>query len=104
MIIFLYGKDSYRRQKRLNKIVEEYRNKYSNLSLDYFDLDPSTGSGQDELLRLKEFGTQMLIFDNKKLAILRNASAADMKDLREFLKTYLNAPDLTILISQENSN
>lgn len=98
MIIFLYGPDSYRRQKRLNKIIEEYRQKYSNFSWDYFDLENA-----DELSRLKEFSAQLLIFDNKKLAVLKNAFVIDLKDLKEFLKTYLNAEDFTILISEESS-
>jgi len=98
MLIYLYGKDSYRRQKEFNVIIEEYRNKHSNLSLAYFDLE-----NPDEFLRLKEFSSQMLIFDNKKLAVLKSAFAIDVKDLREFLKKYLKAEDLIILISEENS-
>ncbi len=112
MIIFLYGKDSYRRQKRANFFIEEYRKKYSNLSLDYFDLDPSTSSrlsegfggqaGQDEFSRLKEFASQMLIFDNKKMAVLKNTFVFDLKELKEFLKANLSAEDLTILLSEED--
>jgi len=98
MIIFLYGPDSYRRQKKLNKLIEEYRNKYSNLSCDYFDLE-----NLDEFFRLKEFAVQMLLFDNKKLAVLKDAFSLEPKDLKEFLKIYLNAENLTILISEENS-
>ncbi len=98
MIIFLYGSDSYYRQKKLNKILEEYRHKYSNLSCDYFDLENS-----DELSRLKEFAAQMLIFDNKKLAVLKNTYEADEEKLKEFLRQYLNSEDFTILISEENS-
>ncbi len=98
MIIFLYGSDSYRRQKKLNKILEEYSHKYSNLSCDYFDLENS-----DELSRLKEFAAQMLIFDNKKLAVLKNTYEADEEKLKEFFKQYLNSEDFTILISEDNS-
>jgi len=98
MLIFLYGPDSFRRQKKLNKIIEEYRQKYSSLSRDYFDLE-----NPEEFLRLREFSSQLLIFDNKKLAVLKNAFAFEPKDLRGFLKIYLNAEDLTILISEENS-
>jgi len=105
MIIFLYGPDSYRRQKKANYIIEEYCHKHSNLSLAYFDLDPSTSSGQ-EFLRLQEFSSQMLIFSalggNKKLAVLKNAFALDLKILREFLKKYVKTEDLTILISEDN--
>jgi DNA polymerase III delta subunit len=98
MTIFLYGPDSYRRNKRLNNIIEEYRHKYSNLSCDCFDLENS-----DEFLRLKEFAAQMLIFDNKKLAVLRNIYEADVSKIKEFLKKYLKSEDFTILISEEKS-
>lgn len=122
MIIFLYGLDSYRRRKKLNKIIEEYRNKYSNLSCDYFDLE-----NPDEFFRLKEFSAQMLLFDNKKLAVLKSiyphtkrglAPSAqdnnyprygvgvyeiDTPKIQEFLKKYLNSEDFTILISEEKS-
>lgn len=96
MLIFLYGADSYRRQKRLNKILGEYRNKYSNLSCDYFDLEDA-----GELSRLKEFAAQMLIFDNKKLAVLRGVYEADKKGIKEFLKRHQGSKDFTILISEE---
>jgi len=110
MIIYLYGPDSYRRQKRLNKIIEEYKQKHSNLSCDYFDLE-----NPEELFRLKEFSAQLLIFDNKKLAVLNNIYETDSKKLREFFKggsrasvslppkRYLDSEDFTILISEENS-
>ena len=52
-------------------------------------------------MRLKEFSAQMLIFDSKKLAVLRNAFTIELKDLRDFLKKYLNAEELTILISED---
>lgn len=98
MLIFLYGPDSYRRQKKLNKIIEEYRNKYSNLSCDYFDLE-----NLDEFFRLKEFAAQMLIFDNKKLAVLKSIYEIDTSKIQEFLKKYLNSEDFTVLISEEKS-
>ncbi len=97
MLIFLCGPDSYRRQKKLNKIVEEYRNKYSGLSYDCFDLE-----NPEEFLELKEFASQQLIFDNKKLAFLKNIYEIDEKELVGFFKSYLNSEDLTILVSEEN--
>jgi len=96
MLILLYGKDSYRRQKKLTSIIEEYRKKYSTLSMDYFALENA-----DEFLRFKEFSRQLMIFDNKKMAVLKNASIAEPKELREFLKKYLNDENFTILISEE---
>jgi DNA polymerase III delta subunit len=98
MVIFLYGSDSYRRQKKLNKIIEEYKRKYSNLSCDYFDLE-----NPEEFFRLREFSSQLLLFDNKKLAVLKNIYETDSKKLKEFFKRYLDSEDFTILISEEDS-
>ena len=81
MIIFLHGFDSYRRQKRLNVIVDEYRRKYSNLSCDFFDL-----GNLEEFLRLKEFSGQRSLFDNKKMAVLNNIFEIETKELKVFLK------------------
>ena len=97
MIILLYGSDSYRRQRKLNKIVEEYKQKHSNMSLEGFDLEED-----GEFERLKDFAGQMSIFDIKKLAVLKNISEADSDKMKEFLKNYLTSENLTILIS-ENS-
>ncbi|MFA5098801.1 MAG: hypothetical protein WC461_01100 [Candidatus Paceibacterota bacterium] len=97
MIILLYGPDSYRRQRKLNKIVEEYKQKHSGMSLENFDLEE-----EGEFERLKDFAGQMSIFDTKKLAVLKNISEADSDKIKEFLKNYLNSENLTILIS-ENS-
>lgn len=98
MLIFLYGPDSYRRQKKLNKLIGEYRHKHSNLSCDFFDLE-----NPDEFARLKEFSRQQLIFDSKKLAVLQSAFTAELKGLKEFFKIYLNIENLIILISEDNS-
>jgi len=101
MIIYLHGPDSYRRQKEFNRIIEEYRQKHSNLSWDYFDLEHSAAE-QEEFLRLKEFSSQQPLFGNKKLAVLKNIFEIDAKILKGFLKRYLNSEDFTILISENN--
>ncbi len=111
MIIYLYGPDSYRRQKKINKIVEEYRKKYSGLSCDFFDFDPSIGSGQapstssgqEEFNRLNEFSGQGLLFDVKKMAVLKNVFEIDVKLMKEFFKKHLTSEDFTILISENVS-
>ena len=54
-------------------------------------------------MRLKEFSAQLLIFDNKKLAVIRNIYKVDSSKLKEFFKSYLDSKDFTILISEENS-
>jgi len=48
----------------LNKIVEEYKQKHSNISLERFDLEE-----EGEFERLKDFASQMSIFGSKKMAV-----------------------------------
>jgi DNA polymerase III delta subunit len=96
MIIFLYGPDSYRRQKKIKEIIEEYRRKNSNFSRADFDLE-----NPGDFLKFKEFGSQMLIFDDKKLAILKNVYEADSKKINGLVKNYLDSLDFTIIISEE---
>ena len=97
MIIFLYGLDFYRRQRKINKIVEEYKQKHSDISLERFNLEED-----GEFERLKDFAGQMSIFGVKKMAVLKNISEAEPEKIKEFLKNYFNSENLTILIS-ENS-
>jgi len=97
MIIYLYGPDSYRRQIELNRIIEEYKQKYSNLSYNYFDLE-----NPEEFSRLEEFGGQLLIFDNQKLAVLKNIFNIELEKIKKFLNTYLNDKSFTLLISEED--
>jgi len=98
MIIFLHGPDSYRRQRKLDTIVEEYKQKHSGMSLGRFDLE-----NEGEFEKFRDFSGQMLIFDNKKLAVLKNISAVDGKKLKEILKNNLNSEVLTILISEDSA-
>lgn len=98
MLIFLYGPDSYRRRQKLNRIIEEYQRKYSSISCDYFDFEIP-----EAISRFKEFSAQLLLFDNKKLAILENIFNINPKKLKEIIKPYLDSKDFTILISEENS-
>lgn len=104
MIIYLYGHDSYRRQKKLNQVVAEYQKKHSDISCAFFDLDSSEDALQEEFLRLKEFSSQQLLFDNKKMAVLKNIfEKTEVKKLKEFFKKYTDSKDFIILISENNS-
>jgi len=97
MIIFLYGADSYRRKKRLDAIVGEYKKKHSSFSMERFDL------AEGEFERLKEFAGQMLIFDSAKLAILKNVFDFEGKELKDFLKKFIDSKEITLMISEEKS-
>ncbi|MEK7144116.1 MAG: hypothetical protein AAB820_02175 [Patescibacteria group bacterium] len=95
MIIFLYGPDSYRRQQKLNVIVDEYKRKYSVFSCGYFNLENG-----DDFERLKEFASQRLIFDSKRLAVVKGHPEEEITgELKKFLDVCAGLPDLTLLVS-----
>ncbi len=98
MIIFFYGSDSYSRDRRIEGILKEYEKKYSGFSRDTFDLEE-----EGEFKKLNDFAAQMLIFDNKKLAVLKNAFSGDPKSLKDFFKKYLNIKEITLIISEKKS-
>jgi DNA polymerase III subunit delta len=80
MIFFLYGSDNYRSKKKLEEIIEQYKNTHKKgLSLMYFD---------GEKLNFQDFWNDFNIismFKEKKLAVLNNIFSN--KSLKEdFLK------------------
>ena len=100
MIIFFYGLDSYRRQKKLNEIVGQYSQKH--LTREKFELNSS--QADDEFLRLKEFARNRSIFEKEKLAIMAGLfefADENEKQAVEFLKTNLQDKDFTIVIFEE---
>ncbi|MBI5079079.1 hypothetical protein HZB06_00160 [Candidatus Wolfebacteria bacterium] len=100
MIILFYGPDSYRRQQKLNAIIDEYQRKHSAFSCGYFNLDPSANSGQEEFLKLKEFASQRLLFDNKRLAIVKGEPEEEISgEFKKFLAACADSSELTVLIS-----
>ncbi|MBI2063747.1 MAG: DNA polymerase III subunit delta [Candidatus Yanofskybacteria bacterium] len=67
MIIFLFGRDSYRLKQNLENIVEEYKKKYSGLALSILDLNESGG-----LAQLEDAIKTVSFFDEKRLIVLKN--------------------------------
>mgnify|MGYP001561295106 FL=1 len=103
MIIFLYGSDSYRRQKKLKEITGQYEQKH--LSRQYFDFDSKS---PEEFLKLKEFVSHNSIFEETKLGILSNVFEGDFLENNEnafiaLLKKNLKNKDLTLLISSKKA-
>lgn len=109
MIIFLYGSDSYRRQKKLKEIIGKYEQKH--LSRQYFDFDSlpaQAGKSPEEFLKLKEFFSNRSIFEEVKLGILSNVFEGDFLEDNEsefinILKANLENKDLTLIISSKKT-
>jgi DNA polymerase III delta subunit len=97
MIIFLYGSDDYRRDKKTREIIEEYKKRHPNFVLQFFNLEE-----EEDFLKLQEFDLNRSFFEEIKMAVLENAFQADRKKLKEFLKNNLNKEAIVLVIPEKN--
>ena len=95
MIIFLYGPDDYRREEKKKEIIKEFRNKHSNLGLDYFDF-----SNDGEFSRFEDFVKSQSLFQEAKLAVVRGAFENPSEELMDELKLLEDNNSTTVLISE----
>lgn len=96
MVIYLYGSDAYRRQEKLKWYLDKFKEKYSALTVESFDLE-----NENELVKLKEFATAQSLFESSKFGILNNLSEADPKELEGVFKISLDSKTLTLAIFSE---
>jgi DNA polymerase-3 subunit delta len=98
MIIFLYGADTFRSRQKLNEIIEHYKKVHKNgLNLRFWDLE------EKNLRDLKDETQTISMFDEKKLSVLRNASA-NKKFQEEFLENqryFLNSKDIFLFLEEK---
>lgn len=89
MIIFLYGKDTYRMKEKLKEIVEKYKKVHkSGLSLKYFD------AGKDNIKSLEDDLNQISIFKEKKLVIILSPFS------NENLKNFIDSENIVIFYQE----
>lgn len=94
MIIFLYGSDSYRRQKKQQWIIAEYCKKHSALTIERFDLEEE-GAWE----RFEDCIKNQSLFDPCALAIIRGVSTiADHAHKVSWLQSLQDAPGIVVLI------
>ncbi|OGY65697.1 MAG: hypothetical protein A3A16_03720 [Candidatus Harrisonbacteria bacterium RIFCSPLOWO2_01_FULL_44_18] len=94
MIIYLYGPDSYRRQKKLKEIVTKYKQKHSAVTMERFDLE-----AEPDLLQLRDFIKNQSLFDSFKLAIVSIGIGGNFSnDFAEFLKSQLESGKTVLLL------
>jgi len=97
MIIYLYGPDSYRRQKKQKEIIKAYKEKHSGLTMDRFYLD----EGEEEWLRFKNFAGTQSLFGSSRLAVASGLAELQIKDTAEFLETLAAEKGFVFLLSEE---
>ena len=84
MILFLFGKDTFRSQKKLREIINSYRLKYkSGLNLKKLEAD------EESFEELRKNAETLSMFQEKKLFILKNIFLSP-KTLQEKLEKYLS--------------
>lgn len=105
MIIFLYGLDSYRRRKKLNEIIDQYKKKHLALNIGKFDF--TENDGNNEFLRLQEFVLTDSLFESEKLAMIENifewVSKENQKKAAEFLKSNLEDKKTILIILSDKT-
>lgn len=92
MVIFLYGPDSYRLRAKAKEIKNQFLEKYSGLTLRYFDF--SQKEAETEFL---DFIDNLSIFESKKMALLEPLSAFEIKFKKKILPA-IESLDLNIII------
>jgi DNA polymerase-3 subunit delta len=104
MIIFLYGRDSYRLKQNLDKIAAEYRKKNTGMAFSVLDFAPDASvSPRQQLGELTDLIRTVSFFDEKRLIILKNAFLAG-KEIDDLIKEWgLGADKQRILVFAENS-
>jgi DNA polymerase III subunit delta len=80
MIVFLYGKDTYRSFEKLQEIINQHKSKYeSSLNMEFFD---EKSSFKEVLDCSKQFS----MFTNKRLVIINGGFSA-WSENKEFMKS-----------------
>jgi len=100
MIIFLYGKDSYRLKQNIQKIIDEYRKKNSGMSFMVFDFSEESNKKINDF---RDAIKTVSFFDEKKLIQLNGALVAGEEIVKVVKEYNLTEDKQTILIFAENA-
>lgn len=99
MLIFLYGPDSYRRQEKFKSIIEDYKEKHSAFSIEYFDLENG-----DAFVALKDFIQARSLFDDLKLGVIHHGSDLGKETKKEYvalLKENIKTKDPVLILIED---
>lgn len=88
MIYALYGSDTYRSRKKMNQIIDAYRQKAGAfIDLHWFD------ASKDDFAELKSIMDVQSLFTLKKLVVVENAWGETMADMKGYAKQWKEAKD-----------
>ncbi len=96
MVIFLYGPDSCRRNKKLRELTTAYLSKYKVGDVMFVDLQEMP----EDWPKVKDFLEQRSMFAESKLAIIKGATLVEKKSWIDLIKEQINAKKVFIIISE----
>lgn len=98
MIVYLYGPDSYRRQRKAQFYLENFKKKHAEaLSIKYFNL---VDNGDFD--ELKSFVRDQSLFGKGfKFGIIHNVSEVAAKELKPILQSVFEDKTTTLIISED---
>lgn len=99
MLIFLYGPDSYRRNKKLQELLEVYRSRYKDVDIFPADLNEKPDTWSD----VRDFLQQPSMFVSSKVAVVKEGATLDDNDWLKTLKLYLDDDKVFILLSDSQA-
>lgn len=88
MVIFIYGPDTFRSNRKISEIIKEYRSKYKS-GLNFVQIELT----EDRFSELQDAIETSSMFNEKKLIIIKNAFSAS-KELKKRISDYLSRKDL----------
>ncbi|MEX1014496.1 MAG: hypothetical protein WDZ80_05030 [Candidatus Paceibacterota bacterium] len=97
MIIYFYGPDSYRRNKKLKEVIEAYKKNKRNIDVLSVDLEDNP----EEWIKVKDFLNQPSIFIDSKLAIIKGLNSLEEKDWIKTLKSYVENEDKVFIVGSD---
>jgi len=95
MLIFLYGEDSYRKNKKLQELVVAYTKKHGIGDVLSVDLEENP----DDWKEVNKFLAQPSLFVQSKLAVIRNCREVEEKDWLKLLKLHTDTKDVFLILS-----
>jgi len=99
MIIFLYGPDSYRREKKLSDIVRGYRAKHAGANLRRFSIGSDKKSAAEEGAEVRSFMRNGSLFDSGRAAVVCISSySALTKDDVSWLRETCDSPGASLVL------
>lgn len=93
MIFFVYGKDSFRRNRRKKEIFAEILRKYPKINHSVF-----SGENENSILKLKEFLSAQGLFFEKRVAVLEDAENVDGKEFAKEILGFADNKDIALVV------